>query len=334
MARTTFARIPQELVDAIGDSVYNSGGSPAELSLVCRSLRESSQKYLFKSVRLLPRGRFFHLRNIIHANPRLATYIHHIHTTSNQLIEYRGNDIPVTTLLGFIRVHVPYRALTLSLYRNPIDEHEYPTMPTRYITLLEMKACLSHVTELYVDNVKDLPCSVLFNLQRGVIKRLVLQDVSFVPVLLRDVKPLVLYSVFGEVFQSTVYLKLVGIDFIPGNLIYGCVHLQSLVLEGASGVFTSMPKKRPYPRPKLEFLVVSKCDFVPVRDLVDRLVDISCLKCFYDGEDAEPVEEIEEGDDNCLPYILDACKSSLQHLRIRGGGLNCFTVYSNLTNLT
>lgn len=311
-----FSNLAQELIDIIVDHACTTYEcKPENLSLVCRSLHERAQEYLFKVVNLKPRGRYRLLLDIITANPRIATYIHHIHTTVHQLVEYRGPDMPVTILLGYIRTHVPHRTLKLTIYENPTDEIEYPVMPTRLCDWKDVTVSLSRVIDLRICVVGALPASFLSHFRSGTIERLELCDVTFTPKLPK-LRPIAVYNIFGMACRSVKYLKIKDMDLL-GFIIVFCPNLQSLIINHPLRLLCM--KSDQLPRPRIKTLATNNCTYLHVNRLVTQLVDLGRLECFFDGEDVGPQAEADEGDLRCIPYILNACKMTLKHLRLRGG---------------
>ncbi|KJA25561.1 hypothetical protein HYPSUDRAFT_406689 [Hypholoma sublateritium FD-334 SS-4] len=319
MANATFVDLPQEILDMIVDYGPDDDSSEfyADCSLVCRSLRGRAQNHLYFKIELYSPDRIDELLEIIRNNSLIARYIRQINTTSQQLIENYGFDIPLATLFLLIKEHSPHSPLGMCIVNHTDDVFEHDSSPERHLSPEGLVSCLSQVHYLLVGSVEEFPAIILFSLEH--LDVLCLERMSFDPEL-HVIEQRQLLQLAAPVLRCVTTLQLADMDFFPSVLLSSFEALTTLSIKNVR--FTKAAVALQSPRPQITHIELSELNHKTVTRIVDSLVDVTHLIEFVDGTspiyyqyyDAEESAKVTLA----VQYVLHACKHSLQTL-----SLNC-----------
>ena len=326
--------LPQELLDMIVDCGPDHGSDGdgdgdglqfyADCALVCRSLRGRSQYHLYFEVELYSSERIDGLLDIIRNDPLIAWYIRRINTTSQQLIEDYGLDVPLATLLLLIKEHSPQSSLAMTIMGHTGDMFEHDSSPERHLSPEGLVSCLSQVHYLKVKEVEEFPSVILFSFKH--LSALCLIKTTFDPEL-HVIEQRQILQLAAPILRSVTGLELCNIEFFPGVLLSNFETLTTLNLKNVR--FAEAAVDLESPRPRILHMELSNFDYQTVRTIFDKLIDGSHLIEFIDGTSdihyqpynlAESTEIIQ-----AVQYILNICKHSLEKLSLH----YCASLYTD-----
>lgn len=322
--------LPQELVDRFVD--FGPTRNLAYLqacSLVCHSLRSPAQRYMFRAVRLMTAERIDVLLEIIRDNALIATYIRKIFTTSQQLSEDYGLDVPLVTFLLRIKEHSPHSRLYLSITKHTTATFEQDSTSERHVTLDGLVYCLSQVRALVVNDVEEFPSIVLFSLHN--LEFLWLHHTTFDPEL-HAIEEEELVELSEALRKSLVILRIEKLGYFPSIMVAG-IGPQFHVLLVKNVRFAGAAVDTESPRPKILQLALCDYDYGIMESIVDSLVDLSCLNHFRDVTPTMRYKEYDKEDSiqihRSIRHVLNACKDSLQLL-----SLHCSAFFNRPSSAT
>ena len=256
MTTATFMDLPQELLDMIVDCGPDHGSDGdgdgdglqfyADCALVCRSLRGRSQYHLYFEVELYSSERIDGLLDIIRNDPLIAWYIRRINTTSQQLIEDYGLDVPLATLLLLIKEHSPQSSLAMTIMGHTGDMFEHDSSPERHLSPEGLVSCLSQVHYLKVKEVEEFPSVILFSFKH--LSALCLIKTTFDPEL-HVIEQRQILQLAAPILRSVTGLELCNIEFFPGVLLSNFETLTTLNLKNVRFAEAAVDLESPRPRP-------------------------------------------------------------------------------------
>ncbi|KJA19442.1 hypothetical protein HYPSUDRAFT_204658 [Hypholoma sublateritium FD-334 SS-4] len=264
----------------------------------------------------------------LRVNPRLATYISEITTSTQQFVPHQGLDHRLAFLLFRIKQISPHSSLDLEVRPHDTDLVPFDTTSTRFVAPPAQMACLSLVTSLKLVFVGEFPSILLFYLTNVTCLKLKIMD--FHPALDTFESPR-LVQLATSLCRSITTLSIKnseenGNQKFPGILIASCHSLERLVLDAVT--FTDDMVLSASPRPKITFLELADFRYDMVKTLVDFLVDLSEIYELVDFTEPQDREEFTSKEYNdiveALRYLLNASKGSLVNLRL----LHCVSASS------
>lgn len=287
----------------------------ADCSLVCRSLRGRAQNHLYFKIELYSSERIDELLEIIRNNSLIARHIRQINTTSQQLIENYGFDIPLATLFLLIKEHSPHAPLGMCIVDHTDDIFEHDSSPERHLSPEGLVSCLSQVRYLLVRSIEEFPAVILFSLEH--LDVLCLERMSFDPEL-HVIEQRQLLQLTAPVLRSLTTLQIADMDFFPSILLSSFEALTTLSIRNVR--FAKAAVVLQSPRPQITHIELSDLGYRTVTRIVDSLVDVTHLIEFVDGTSPVHYQDYDSEESakisRAVQYVLRTCKHSLETLSL------------------
>lgn len=308
----TFSNLFQELLDEIveyGDALDDPDFFH-NCALVCRSLRSRAQRHIYKDISVLTTLRVQELS--VHMNNRntlISSYIKRITTTAEQLNTGHGLSPSFAMLLAIIEKQSPNSSISLRIFGGNSDVGAclHTFVPTCDYVEASLAKCLSIVTSLELNNIRNFPIVLFSHLRR--LTDLAITHVSFYATGFPASFP----------FSSLKLLTVKDTKDLPGLVIRSCPQLLMLDLQHVSLSHTGVAAVRT-PRPQIKHIFISHLRHKVIKMLVDSLVDVSYLETALDSTRCEHLDENDPdesiGDPVSTQYMIHPCKMSLHCLQV------------------